>query len=96
MAFKFANENADKYINDEDPLGALRDGFLCGCQKKEQQFKEYLEKLKDKYDKEYKVAIANNEDYEVGKAYGRLCIVIEIINELFPESEEPDNSNKDD
>lgn len=44
MAFKFANKNADKYINDEDPLGALRDGFLCGCQKKEQQFRDYLEK----------------------------------------------------
>ena len=37
-SFQFANANCDKYENDEDPLNALRDGFLCGCEWKDKQF----------------------------------------------------------
>lgn len=52
MAFKFANKNADKYINDEDPLGALRDGFLCGAQWKEKQIKSPWHKASEELPKE--------------------------------------------
>lgn len=37
QAFAFANKNGGKYMNDEDPYQALRDGFLCGAQWKERQ-----------------------------------------------------------
>lgn len=52
---------------------------------KGQQFKEYLEKKKSEYDKDYSIAIANNDDYVVGKTYGRFEAVNEIINEHFKE-----------
>lgn len=72
MAFKFANKNADKYINDEDPLGALRDGFLCGCQKKDQQFRDYLEKKR-------KEILNDFHHYPIH----RIELIDEIINKLW-------------
>lgn len=47
-AFAFANKNADKYINDEDPLNALRDGFLCGAQWKEKEIMNPWHKVSNK------------------------------------------------
>lgn len=44
---------------------------------------ERLEKLKNRYSKEYKEAISNDDDYVVGRAYGRMDAIIKIIDEFF-------------
>lgn len=77
-AFAFANKNFEAYSHDEDPLDALRDGFLSGAEWKDSQFREYLENKRDSLEMDY-----HKECFE-GNAY-KHYLLTEIIDELFKE-----------
>lgn len=90
-AFAYANKNFEAYSHDEDPLDALRDGFLCGTEWKDQQFKEYLEKKIEPF---IRTNASPQGTYQEGFDDGYTSAIDEIINELFGETEQ-DNSDRE-
>lgn len=70
-------------------------GAILMAEWKDQQFKEYLDKLEERCDKEYADVVKDGAEYNQGEAFGKLCLIVEIINELFGETENVDHSNND-
>lgn len=80
-------------ITESDVRAMMENSALQMAEYKDHQFKEYLKKKLS--DMEY-ARMRILDDYQQGFYDGRESSVRNIINELFPESEELDNSNMED
>lgn len=88
---KAVKKYPDDCCPDSEQVHALRMGYQVGAiemnRLKDQQFKEYLEKRRNK------VAEIDTKDYKGWEMY-YMADITEIINELFGETEQ-DNSDRE-